>query len=509
MKKIGAVLFFALFSMIFSFSGFAFVIGDVNNDNKINLTEAINALQVTSGVRTAAAASATINVPANVPTIQQAIDAAKSGDIINVAAGTYTGALTINNKAVTIQGAGKTVTILSGASGADILTIDGCGCGVVVVSGVTLQGGQNGILARRGAVVEVTDVVVQNAAAKGIIIDENSTARLTNVTVQGCGNHGIQAFRNSSISFFGTIASNNNLAADGTGDGISILDSSSAYFSSATVTANGNGCRGISINNSSVLKSDGSFITVKNGGNCNNTGDGCGIHASKGSSIALQNGSSLLSDSNGYDGVRLGYNSSFDLAGGSMTVSNNKRRGLNIWGGADVELNGTVLVENNAGYGVNLTEGANLSIYGGTTTISNNVDVGIGMQQATLTVGGTLTVSGTTGAGYGFALNQSSVWVTGSLKVQNNAVYGIALGDTSQVTLYFFPSHNTAVIQNNGTGIYAVNGSGITVGSLVTIKGNTVKDINLIFGSRLSINGNYYGTIQCDGTCFRTDGNCP
>ncbi|MCE5263054.1 MAG: right-handed parallel beta-helix repeat-containing protein [Deltaproteobacteria bacterium] len=505
MKKIGAVLFFALFSMIFSSSGFAFLIGDVNNDNKIDLTEAINALQMTSGVRTALSGSVTINVPADVPTIQQAIDAAKSGDIINVAAGTYTGALTTNNKAVTIQGGGKTVTTLNGASGADILTIDGGK--VVVVSGVTFQGGQNGILARRGAVVEVTDVVVQDATAKGIIIDENSTARLTNVTVQRCANRGIQAFRNSSISFYGTVASNNNLAADGTGDGIGILDSSSAYFSAATVTANGNGCRGITINNSSVLKSDGSSITVKNGGNCNNTGDGAGIHASKGSSIALQNGSSLLSDNNGFDGVRLGYNASFDLSGGSMTVSNNKRNGLNIWGGADAELAGTVVLSNNGRVGVNLTEGANLSIYGGTATIENNVDFGIRMRQATLSVGGTLTVSGTAGAGTGIDLNLSSLAVSGSLGVYG-CITGIGIVNASHVTLYP-QSTNTAVIQNNGIGIQAANGSGIIGSGSITIKDNTVKDIILIFGCQAALNTSYYGTLQCDASCLAAGATCP
>jgi hypothetical protein len=505
MKKFGAVLFFALFSMTFSFPGFTYMIGDVNGDNKIDLTEAINALQVTSGVRTALSGTATINVPADVPTIQQAIDAARAGDIINVAAGTYTGALTINNKAVTIQGAGKTVTTLSGASGADILTIDG---GKVAVSGVTLQGGQNGILARRGAVVEVTDVVVQDETAKGIIIDENSTARLTNVTVQRCANRGIQAFRNSSISFYGTVASNNNLAADGTGDGIGILDSSSAYFSAATVTANGNGCRGITINNSSVLKSDGSSITVKNGGNCNNTGDGAGIHASKGSSIALQNGSSLLSDNNGFDGVRLGYNASFDLSGGSMTVSNNERNGLNIWGGVNAELNGTVVVDNNGGQGVSLKDGSSFDIYGGTANISNNVDAGIGIRAASLIVsGGNLTVSGTTGAGYGIGLQHASLWVSGSLLVQNNTS-GIGLNDASQVSLYPQSTH-TAVIQNNGNGVQVGNGSGISGGSSVTIKNNTVKDISLAFGSRATLNTSSYVSIQCDSTCIASGVTCP
>ncbi|GMU20277.1 MAG: hypothetical protein AMXMBFR13_03740 [Phycisphaerae bacterium] len=81
-----------------------------------------------------AAQSATINVPADQPTIQAAINAASSGDTIAVAPGVYAGPITIPcaKLGITLSGAGKAATFIDVASGgtdAPALSIGTGNCG--------------------------------------------------------------------------------------------------------------------------------------------------------------------------------------------------------------------------------------------------------------------------------------------------------------------------------------------------------------------------------------------
>ena len=81
--------------------------------------------------------AATINVPADFPTIQAAITAAIPGDTIQVAAGTYTEQLIIS-KNLTLTGAGSATTIIQAPP---IMTADPTFAGpsiVVVNSGATV-----------------------------------------------------------------------------------------------------------------------------------------------------------------------------------------------------------------------------------------------------------------------------------------------------------------------------------------------------------------------------------
>jgi hypothetical protein len=507
MKKIGAVLFFALFSMMFSFPGFAYMIGDVNNDNKIDMTEAIYALQVAGSVRTATA-SATINVPAQVPTIQQAIDAAVPGDVINVAAGNYTEALMIKDKTLTIQGAGSGATTITGVSGSDTLTIDGARG--VIVSGLTIQGvpgGNNGILAMRVATVEIRDAVVQDAPARGIFIVGLAGARLNNVTVQRSGIDGIHAFQDSTITFLGTVVSNNNLR-----DGVIISGSSSAHMTAATVTANGNGRHGIDVtHNSSFLVDAASVIIQNNQGSTTNNGKG--ILAFSSSSIIFQNGSSLLNENNGQDGIAVGSASSFYTdATSTLTVRSAKRYGILLYSESNLFLSGTALVENNAYHGVYVSMLSSLYVSGtATLTIQNSVHVGLNLYQGNVSVDplAMLTVSGSTGQGNGISLSHNSgLGVSGGLLVQNNtgtAGNGINITNGSVVTLG--PTSPKAVeVKNNGTGINLSNGGSVWGGGAITITPNTTRDLNISFGSRANLPTSSYNAsaVQCSQSLTAT-----
>jgi hypothetical protein len=60
------------------------------------------------------ASGTTISVPDDQPTIQKAVDAAKPGDLIMVAAGTYKEAVDVETDRLTIRGADRNTTILDG-----------------------------------------------------------------------------------------------------------------------------------------------------------------------------------------------------------------------------------------------------------------------------------------------------------------------------------------------------------------------------------------------------------
>lgn len=454
MKKIGLVVCVALFAVGFPFQGGAFTMGDINSDNRIDMTEAIHALQVVSDVRTAASAGATINVPTEIPTIQAAIDAAAPGDTINVAAGAYTAALTIKNKSLTIRGAGAGTTTITGISGADVLAIDQCRG--VIVSGVTLTGGENGIIATRGSVLEVADAVVRNTTKKGILIQENSTARLKNVSIEASGHDGIKVFLSSSVIFSGAVSSNDNVR-----DGINIMDGSSASFSDANVIVNQNAGKGVGIRINSGLLLDNSSLAVTNGkGTASNSGRG--IQALTSSSIMLTNNSSIHVENNQFDGIGVGPSSNLTIGDStcSLTVTGSERYGIIAMFGSGLYMDGTTVVQGNGNGGIVLTDSSNL-------------------------------------------------YLNGELTVENNQGTGIYIGHSSQASL--FPNAPKAVaVKNNAYGIVVSDGSGITGnGATFVVTPNTNKDIQVTYGSRASVPLGSYSTISCSQSYNTMGVPCP
>jgi len=123
----------------------------------------------------------TIKVPENYLTIQEAIDQANLGDIIQVSSGTYQETLFIN-KTLTLIGEDKNNTIVEGS---------GCDCTVILanlttvnISGFTIKNGSNGVLLEKcsGSVITGNNV---NATDRSIWLHYSHNNTVSDNTVMG------------------------------------------------------------------------------------------------------------------------------------------------------------------------------------------------------------------------------------------------------------------------------------------------------------------------------------
>ena len=92
------------------------------------------------------ASAATLHVPADYPSIQQAINAATSSDVVLVAAGTYHEAITLDatKDGVKIDSeSGPAVTIIDGGYSGSVVTMNGVGSGTELVGFTIVHGGHS------------------------------------------------------------------------------------------------------------------------------------------------------------------------------------------------------------------------------------------------------------------------------------------------------------------------------------------------------------------------------
>jgi parallel beta-helix repeat protein len=122
-----------------------------------------------------ASAQTTIYVPANVSTIQGAIQSASDGDTILVASGTYRENIDFLGKAIAVEGASAATTILQGGSapGAVVRFTSGEGRGSVL-SNFTIQGGVPAAVPDAGGIFiyraspTIQNNIIQNNTGCGI-----------------------------------------------------------------------------------------------------------------------------------------------------------------------------------------------------------------------------------------------------------------------------------------------------------------------------------------------------
>jgi parallel beta-helix repeat protein len=175
-----------------------------------------------------------INVPADYPTIQGAIDAASNGEVIRVAPGRYFETINFN---------GKAVEVLSTA-GPAATTIDGHGLGPVVtftsgettaskLSGFTITGG----LANTGPLYWGGGILIQGASP-------TITSNIVNYNFACAGGAGIYLSFGSPVIQSNVISNNEQFAnslgacSGGNGGGIGITGSGSAQIIGNTISGN-------------------------------------------------------------------------------------------------------------------------------------------------------------------------------------------------------------------------------------------------------------------------------
>jgi parallel beta-helix repeat protein len=151
------------------------------------------ALVVSSQLVTAAPvlAAITIHVPADYPTIQEAIDAASDGDTIVVAAGLYTENVVID-KSLTLEGAKAGVDARNRSGAETIIDPDGGICikvisatgRVVVIDGLTVQNAQHGITVPEP--VMAANITVKNVRALNLFKFAITMAFTERATVEYC-----------------------------------------------------------------------------------------------------------------------------------------------------------------------------------------------------------------------------------------------------------------------------------------------------------------------------------
>jgi hypothetical protein len=354
MKKQSKLLVLFSVVLVLSFSTFlsesmSFMRGDIDNDDKVGLPESINALQVASGLKSAIA-SKIINVPTDIPTIQQAIDAASEGDTINIAAGTYNENLNIEKDNIKLQGAGRDITVINGNSTDSTMELKNAKN--IEVKDCSFSNGVYGIYLINSS-LECTDVAI-DSNSRGLRITFNSYVCCENTSIKNNSGRGADVRYNSSGRFnYCEIKNNNGIGLEsGHSSFVYVYNSKISNNSETGIMAVMDGCMA------------GDHNEIKSNG-------GVGIDITCNSSGGLYGNNSIIDNYNG--GISI-YHNSYCITNATDDISQNHGQGILVSNNSTVGINGSS-INNNMGDGVIIEFGCTSGFQG--ATIHGNSGYGI------------------------------------------------------------------------------------------------------------------------------------
>jgi hypothetical protein len=182
-----------------------------------------------------AAEAAVLKVPQQYATIQAAVNAAREGDTVRVAAGTYSEHVLISGKAIALVGAGAEQTSIDAAHAGRPITVSTTGDGQVNVSGFTLKNGRvawnddsdtiglgqgGGVYAESTNLALLNDVITSNQGCLGTSVSTlDATVTMSRNRIENnpgtseCGSESvfIRGNRGAESMISGTVIQNHNI----------------------------------------------------------------------------------------------------------------------------------------------------------------------------------------------------------------------------------------------------------------------------------------------------------
>ncbi len=395
----------------------------------------------------AAALAATINVPADFPTIQSGIIAALDGDEVLVAPGVYAELIDFLGKSVTVRSAaGATTTILDGGGSGPIVTMFG-GLGAPVLDGFTIQNGYRED-SEGGAALRIVD---GTATVRNCVVRDNAVSA---PTCPVCPMSGAGAYVVQGVHVFENVTFLNNtilILGDSYGGGVFVSSAAVTFnncaFSNNTIDSSLGGALAL-LNASSATLNNCTFET-----NSAPSGGGGGIY-SEGGALTITGGTFTTNSAEGGAGAAI-----YQSLGGSLSISGAAFQGnLAIGGSGAVYVDGGNVAITGGSFADNTANGA-LSLAGDATGTADGVE---------------FRANGESGGGRAVELQENAVLTLTDCLLVDNVLSGAAGASAdSQLTIAgcrfqenAYPGGSGHAVRGSGNSTIVITDSTFTTGVL-------------------------------------------